>query len=65
MKRRFTNLRGLDGLKIDISVEHGMIAGLGTTDDRDPTIDVVDGQGALVLPGQVSSLQRRPGFCRK
>ncbi len=54
MQRLFANLRGPRGKGIDILVQNGMItamdAGLTT---QYPTLEVVDGQGALVLPGLV------------
>jgi cytosine/creatinine deaminase len=54
MKRLFANLRGPTGADVDILVQDGMIAAMDThLTPRLLDADVVDGQGALALPGLV------------
>lgn len=54
MQRLFTNLRGLTGTAVDILVRDGIIVTMGShLTAPQAEADVVDGHGALVLPGLV------------
>ena len=54
MKRWFTNLYGPTGAPVNMLVQDGMITAIGAhLTPQSLDADVVDGQGALVLPGLV------------
>jgi cytosine/creatinine deaminase len=48
-----TNVRRIDGARVDVSIADGRIAAIGADLPREPGVAIEDGAGALLLPGFV------------